>query len=49
MPLGQSDRNVAITTPLGADVLVLRSMSGTERLGRLFEYELELLSEDHDI
>jgi type VI secretion system secreted protein VgrG len=49
MPLGQSDRNVAITTPLGAEVLLLRSMSGTERLGRLFEYELELLSEDHDI
>lgn len=49
MTVTQSDRTVEITTPLGADVLVLRSMSGTERLGRLFEYELELLSEDHDI
>ncbi|MDD3448270.1 MAG: type VI secretion system tip protein TssI/VgrG [Gammaproteobacteria bacterium] len=49
MAVTQSDRTVEITTPLGADVLVLRSMSGTERLGRLFEYELELLGENHDI
>jgi len=49
MAVTQSDRTVEITTPLGADVLVLRSMSGSERLGRLFEYELELLSENHDI
>jgi len=49
MPATQEQRSIEFTSPLGRDVLVLRSMSGTERLGRLFEYELELLSENHDI
>jgi type VI secretion system secreted protein VgrG len=35
-----------VTTPLGGDVLRLRRMVGRETLGRLFEYELDLLSED---
>ncbi len=49
MAVTQADRTVEITTPLGTDVLVLRSMSGTERVGQLFEYQLELLSERDDI
>ena len=42
----QKYRDLAIETPLGEDVLLLISMAGTERLGRLFEYQLELASED---
>ncbi len=33
-------------SPLGQDVLVLESLSGVESLGRLYRYELDLLSED---
>ena len=46
MSLTQQDRNVAVTTPLGADVLVLRTFHGHEELSQLFQYDLELLSED---
>lgn len=42
----QSQRTIAVSSPLGDDVLLLRSMSGTERLGGLFEYDLDLVSED---
>jgi type VI secretion system secreted protein VgrG len=45
----QGARSVALSTPLGEDVLVLRHMVARERLGRLFEYELTALSHDHDI
>jgi len=45
----QSHREIAISTPLGEDVLLLRSMSGTEALSRPFEYELELASENFEI
>lgn len=45
----QVHRNVAIGTPLGDDVLLLRSMSGTEQIGRLFQFNLQLLSEDHNL
>ncbi|GAF93932.1 unnamed protein product, partial [marine sediment metagenome] len=30
-------------------MLLITSMSGTEQLGRPFEYQLELASEDHQI
>ena len=40
---------MAIGTPLGEDALLLISFSGTEQLGRLFEYKLELASEDYQI
>ena len=49
MQLTQKDRTLSITTPLGEDVLLLRSMTGSEQLGRLFEYQLSLLSEDFEI
>jgi type VI secretion system secreted protein VgrG len=42
-------RPVSVTTPLGDDVLQFRSMSGREEVGRLFEYEVELLSKDPSI
>ncbi|MHC4323253.1 MAG: type VI secretion system Vgr family protein [Planctomycetota bacterium] len=45
----QKYREIAIGTPLGEDVLLLISFSGTEQLGRLFEYNLELASEDYQI
>lgn len=49
MPPSQKNRSIAITTPLGADALVLTSFVGLEQLGRLFEYEVELLGESHEI
>ena len=41
----QDDRHIAITTPLGKDVLLLKRVSGHEAMSRPFSYELELLSE----
>lgn len=49
MPATQSQREIAIDTPLGEDVLLLARMTGYEELGRPFEYQLELLSENHEI
>ncbi len=49
MAIAQANRPLTIATPLGADVLVLRAMSVSERLGRPFEIELDLLSEDGQI
>jgi len=40
---------MAIETELGEDALLLISFSGTEQLGRLFEYKLELASKDYQI
>ncbi len=42
-------RHAAIDTPLGPDKLLLKSMSGREELGRLFEYHLVLLDPSQDI
>jgi type VI secretion system secreted protein VgrG len=48
--LTQKNRELAIgKTPLGEEVLLLVSMSGREHLGRLFEYQLELVSENSQI
>ena len=49
MPITQENRTLRVTTPLGQDVVVLRRMTGTERLGGLFEFQLDLLSEDPEI
>ncbi|MGD8592273.1 MAG: type VI secretion system tip protein TssI/VgrG, partial [Gammaproteobacteria bacterium] len=40
--------SLGITTPLGEDLLLL-NMSGSERLGRLFHFELDLLSKNNQI
>jgi type VI secretion system secreted protein VgrG len=45
----QKNRELAIDTPLGEDALLLISMSGTEQLGRPFEYQLELASSNGQI
>jgi type VI secretion system secreted protein VgrG len=45
----QQHREAEVITPLGKDVVLLTSMSGAERLGRLFEYQLELASTNHQI
>jgi len=48
MPI-QSARQVAIATPLGEDVLLFHRMTAAEELGRLFHFELDLLSKDPNI
>ncbi len=45
----QLHRHIGIGTPLGEDVLLLRSLSYSEALGSLFEMQLELLSEEKAI
>jgi type VI secretion system secreted protein VgrG len=45
----QPNRPVRIKTPLGEDVLLVKSLTGTERLGRPFQYELVLASEGHEL
>ena len=49
MPATQAERIVAIETPLGDDVLLITSLQGHEELGRLFSFELELLSKNNAI
>ncbi|UHD16102.1 type VI secretion system Vgr family protein [Thiocapsa bogorovii] len=49
MPLQQQNRSLSVSTPLGDDVLLLRGMTATEELGRLFEYELDLISDVIDV
>src|SRR4051794_23048924 len=41
----QDGRPIAVTTPLGKDVLLLEGFSGTEELSRPFRFELEMLAE----
>src|SRR5271157_2099254 len=45
----QSERTLAIATPLGVDVLLLLGFTGTESLSRLFSYQLELASTNDTI
>ncbi len=45
----QADRLFQITTPLGDDVLVPRSFEGSEGISRLYEYRIELSSENGSI
>ena len=41
----QANRPMAVSTPLGPDVLLLQQFSGSEFLSRLFRFQLELLAE----
>jgi type VI secretion system secreted protein VgrG len=43
----QSNRPMAVSTPLGQDVLLLVGFNGREALSQLFHFELELLAEKH--
>jgi type VI secretion system secreted protein VgrG len=45
----QQYRQAAVGTPLGDDVLLLVGMSGGEQLGRPFEFQLDLASENPQI
>ena len=49
MAYTQANRLVAIDTPLGKDVLLLRGVSGQEGISQLFSFELDLLSTHADI
>lgn len=49
MDITQENRDAKIITPLGEDVLVLKSMEMTEELGRLFSIDVELLSLQENI
>jgi type VI secretion system secreted protein VgrG len=49
MPSTQRYRPISVNTVLGEDVLLLRSMTATERLSAPFEYELTLLSDRIDV
>lgn len=44
-----ANRQIYITTPLGGDSLLFQRMSAHEELGRLFSYEIDLLSKDMDL
>ncbi len=45
----QTNRRIAISTPLGADELLLRSFSGSEAISQIFHFDLELLSANPSI
>jgi len=45
MPTTRAGPLISISTPLGADVLVLRSFTGREAISELFNFQLELVSE----
>jgi len=44
-----STRPIAVKSPLGKDVLLLLHLKASEELGRLSLFELELLSENHEV
>jgi len=49
MAYTQENRLIAIDTPLGTDVLLLTGFHGIEGISGLFSFELNLLSENHNI
>src|SRR5882757_3126345 len=49
MPYTQTKRHIAISTPLGKDVLLLRGFHGSEAISQLFHFNLDLLSENDSV
>ncbi|MHC6226195.1 type VI secretion system Vgr family protein [Pseudomonas sp. X10] len=49
MPVIQANREIAVTSVLGADVLLFRRMSASEGLSVLSEYRIDLYSERTDL
>lgn len=49
MALNQANREVSVTTALGKDVLLFERMSGSEQLGRLPEFRVQMLSTKPDL
>src|SRR6056297_3515592 len=45
----QQNRDIEVVSPFGKDKLLLRRLTAREELGRPFEMELELLSEDENL
>src|SRR5687767_1076264 len=45
----QKNRILHVSTPLGPDVLMLGSFSGTESISQLFSYHLSMVSEKESI
>src|ERR1017187_2221480 len=45
----QAGRALKIDTPLGADKLLLRALSGQEAISQIFRFQLDLISEDDSI
>lgn len=46
MAITQSTRLIQVSSPLGANDLLLQNLEGSEELGRPFQYDLELTSEN---
>ncbi len=49
MTYTQENRRIAIATPLGDDVLLLRGLHGAEEISGLFSFDLDMLSENDSI
>jgi type VI secretion system secreted protein VgrG len=49
MAFTQTDQLISISTPLGADKLLLRSVRGEERISGLFHFFLEMQSEEKSL
>lgn len=49
MNITQATRRVSVSTPLGEDVLLFRSMDGQETISRPFVFHLDLLSQEDAI
>src|SRR5882757_5199118 len=49
MATTQANRTVQLKTPLTADALLITHFSAREQVSRLFEYDLQLLSETGDL
>src|SRR5215467_14995296 len=49
MSYTQTNRPIAISTPLGKDGLLLRGFTGSEGISQLFHFDLDLLSENKSV
>ena len=49
MPYTQENRLISLTTPLGENVLLLRAFRGSEAISRIFQFNLDLFSENRSI
>jgi type VI secretion system secreted protein VgrG len=49
MTYTQINRRIAISTPLGDDVLLLKGFTGLESISQIFEFHLHLLSENESL
>jgi len=49
MPYTQEQRLISLSTPLGADALLLQGLTGNEGISRLFRFDLDLLSDNNAV